>query len=141
MCSLVEDSLTSKLASWIDDNRPAAIPSTIPIHVANRDELRTRPCIVVATSEAKSVSGLRHTARLKLDIHLFSQADDTPNEDHAEWAAELAALLTNLTTIQADLNSDTFCIHDLIARETATTPDEQRGRETILSYEAVVSAV
>lgn len=141
MPSLIEYSLTSKLATWLDDNRPTAIPGNIPVHVANRDELRTRPCIVVVTSEAKSVSGLRHTARLKLDIHLFSQVDDTPADDHAEWAAALAALLSNPEPIQTDLNIDTFCIHDLIARETATTPDEQRGRETILSYEAVVSAV
>jgi len=56
-------------------------------------------------------------------------------------AAELAALLADVAPILTDLNTDTFCIHDLIARETATTPDEQRGRETVLSYEAVVSAV
>lgn len=100
MSSLIEDPLTSNLATWLNDNRPAAIPAAIPIHVANRDELRTRPCIVVATSEAKAVSGLRHTARLKLDIHVFSQVDDTPAEDHAEWAAELAALLTDVAPIQ-----------------------------------------
>jgi hypothetical protein len=141
MPSLIEDALTSNLSTWLDANRPAAIPPSIPIHVANRDELRTRPCIVVATSEAKSVSGLRHTSRLKLDIHVFSQVDDASAEDHGEWAAALAALLGDVATIQTDLSTDTFCLHDLIARETATTPDEQRGRETVLSYEAVVSAV
>ena len=53
----------------------------------------------------------------------------------------LARLLAGVAAIQTSLNSETFCLHDLIARETATTPDEQRGRETILTYEAVVSAV
>ena len=57
MSNLIEDALTSKLAAWLDDNRPEAIPATVPIHVANRDELRTRPCIVLATSETKPVSG------------------------------------------------------------------------------------
>lgn len=140
MPNLIEDSLTSDLAAWLNDNRPAAIPSTVPIHVANRDELRTRPCIVLATSDTKPVSGMRQTARIKLDLHLFSQSDDTPAEDHAEWAAELATVLAELEAIQADLNTDTFCLHDLIPRESATTPDEQRGRETVLSFEAVVSA-
>ena len=84
MSKLIEDSLTSNLVTWLIANRPAAIPSSIPIHIASRDELRTRPCIVVATSEAKLVSGLRHTARLKLDIQVFSQVDDTTAEAHAE---------------------------------------------------------
>ena len=58
MPNLIEDSLTSKIAAWLTENLPEAIPATVPIHVANRDELRTRPCIVVATSEAKSVLDL-----------------------------------------------------------------------------------
>ena len=140
MSALLDDALTSKLVSWVAVNRPDVIPPTLPIHVANRDELRTRPCMVLAASDTKPVSGMRQTARIKLDVHLFSQVDDTAAEDHAEWAAELAALLSNVEPIQADLNTETFCLHDLIARETATTPDEQRGRETVLSFEAVVSA-
>jgi hypothetical protein len=44
-------------------------------------------------------------------------------------------------TMQEDLDSESFCLHDLIDRESITTPDESRGRETVLSYEAVVSAV
>ena len=141
MPNLIEDSLTAKLADWLTDNRPEVIPETVPVHVANRDELRSRPCIVLATSEAKPVPGMRHTARIKLDVHLFSQVDDTPAEDHASWAAALAGALHGVAAIQSAINADTFCLHDLIPRDSATTPDEQRGRETILSYEAVVSAV
>jgi hypothetical protein len=141
MPNLIEDALTSKLAAWLDDNRPEAIPPAVPIHVANRDELRTRPCIVIATSEAKPVSGLRHTARIKLDVHLFSQVDDTPAETHAACAAAIAGLLHDVAAIRTALDSDTFILHDLLARESVTTPDETRGRETVLSYEAVVSAV
>jgi hypothetical protein len=82
-----------------------------------------------------------HTARVKLDVHLFSQVDDTPAETHALWAALLVNLLQGKAAIQAALDSATFVLHDLIERESATTPDEARGRETVLGYEAVVSAV
>jgi hypothetical protein len=50
-------------------------------------------------------------------------------------------LLQGKAAIQAALDSATFVLHDLIERESATTPDEARGRETVLGYEAVVSAV
>jgi len=82
-----------------------------------------------------------HTARVKLDVHLFSQVDDTPAETHAEWAGKLAVLLNGKTVIQAALDSENFVLHDLLDRESVTTPDEARGRETVLSYDAVVSAV
>jgi hypothetical protein len=141
MSTLIEDALASKLAAWLNDNRPEEIPATVPIHVANRDELRSRPCIVLATSEARLVSGMRHTARIKLDVHLFTQVDDTPAGDHASWAAALAGVLHDVVEIQTDLNASTFCLHGLIPRDTATIPDEQRGRESVLSFEAVVSAV
>ncbi len=143
MPQIIEDALTSKLAAWIDANRPEDFPlaTALPVHVANRDELRTRPCIVLATSEAKSVPAMPHTARVKLDIHLFSQIDDTPAAAHAEWAAALGDLFRDKAAIRADLDSETFILHDLLARETATTPEETRGRETVLSFEAVVSAV
>ena len=141
MSNLIEDALTSKLANWLSTNRPEAIPDTVPIHVANRDELRSRPCIVLATSEAKPVSGMRHSARIKLDVHLFTQVDDTPAETSAVWACELARLLAGVPAVQAGLNDDTFCIHDLLLRDSSTAPDESRGRETMVSYEAVVSAV
>ena len=141
MPQIIEDALTSKLAAWIQENRPEALPEALPVLVANRDVLRTRPCLVLATSEAKSVPAMPHTARLRLDIHLFSQVDDTPVATHAEWAAALADLLRDKQAIRSDLDSDTFLLHDLIARETATTPDETRGRESILTFEAVVSAV
>jgi hypothetical protein len=43
--------------------------------------------------------------------------------------------------IQSALDSQDFVLHDLIERESTTTPDEARGRESVLSYEAVVSAI
>jgi len=49
--------------------------------------------------------------------------------------------LAGVPAIQADLNDDTFCLHDLLLRDSSTVPDESRGRETVVSYEAVVSAV
>ena len=141
MPTLIEDALTTKLAAWLADNRPADIPESIPIQVANRDELRTRPCIVFATSETKPIPGMRHTARIKLDAHLFSQVDDSTAEQHALWAVALVTVLAETPTLRIDLNSETFCLHDLLMRESATTPDETRGRETIISYEAIVSAI
>jgi hypothetical protein len=141
MPNLIEDRLSSLLAEWIDTHRPEGIPETLPIHVARRDEIRTRPCVVLNPAESKPVPGMPHTARVKLDVHLFSQVDDTAAEVHAEWAGKLVLLLRNHGAIQADLDSESFMLHDLIERESNTTPDESRGRETVLSYEAVVSAV
>jgi hypothetical protein len=77
---------------------------------------------------------------MKLDVHLFSQTDDTPAAIHASIAAALESLLRDTDSIRAELASDTFLLHDLIARETSTVPDETRGRETVLSFEAVFSA-
>lgn len=141
MSNLIEDALTLKLTAWLGDNRPAEIPATVPIQIANRDELRTRPCIVLSATEAKPVSGMRHTARIKLDVHLFSQVDDTSAELHTVWAVALVSSLADVFGIQTALNSDTFCLHDLILRDSSTVPDESRGRETVINYEAVVSAV
>ena len=143
MPNLIEDRLSSLLAEWIDTNRPAGLPNSasLPVHVARRDEIRTRPCVVLNTSESKPIPGMPHTARLKLDVHLFSQVDDTPAETHAEWAGKLAVLLGGKAAIQAALDSATFIFHDLLDRESVTTPDESRGRESVLSYEAVVSAI
>lgn len=141
MPNLIEDALTSALAAWLDANRPEAIPATVPVHVANRDELRTRPCIVLATSEAKPVSGLLNTARIRLDVHLFSQVDDTPAETHAGWSGLLASLLSDRRKVCIGTATPAFLLHDLLPRDSATTPDEARGRETVLGYEAVVSAV
>ena len=141
MPNLIEDRLSSLLAEWIDTNRPEDMPETIPIHVARRDELRTRPCVVLNTSESKPVAGMPNTARVKHEVHLFSQADDTPSETHAGWAAGMANLLRDKSIIRADLGSDSFVLHDIMPRESGTTPDEARGRETVISFEAVVSAV
>jgi len=141
MPNLIEDRLSALLAEWIDTHRPEGFPTSVPVHVARRDEIRTRPCVVLDTSESKPIPAMPHSARVKLDLHLFSQVDDTPAELHAEWAGKLAALLRNKAAIQADLDSETFVLHDLIEREGSTTPDEARGRESVLSYEAVASAI
>ena len=140
MSNLIEDALASNLAAWLEDNRPEAIPATVPVHLANRDELRTRPCIVLETSESKPLPAMRHTARIRLDVHLFSQVDDTSATEHAIWAAALVTALAGVPALKDDLDSEAFCLHDLLFRDSSTVPDESRGRETILSYEAVVSA-
>ena len=143
MPNLIEDRLTTLLAEWIDTHRPEGFPdaSTLQIHVARRDEIRTRPCVVLNASESKPIPAMPHSARVKLDVHLFSQVDDTPAESHAEWAGAIVSMLHDKAVIQAALDSINFLLHDLIERESTTTPDEARGRESILSYEAVVSAI
>jgi hypothetical protein len=141
MPNLIEDRLSSLLAEWIDTNRPVDFPESIPVHVACRDEIRSRPCVVINPAESKSVPAMPHTARVKLDVHLFSQVDDTPADTHAEWAGMLVGLLAGKGAIQTALDSDTFILHDLMPRDSVTTPDESRGRESVLSYEAVVSAI
>jgi hypothetical protein len=141
MPNLIEDALTTKLAAWLHANRPVSFPAELPVHVARRDEIRTRPCVVIDATEAKPYPSMPDTAMVKLTVHLFSQVDDTPAETHAEWAAALVALMRGKAIIQVALNSDTFILHTLIARDSTTTPDEARGRETLLGYDAVVSAV
>ncbi len=141
MPNLIEDRLSALLAEWINTHRPEGFPASVPVHVARRDEIRTRPCVVLDTSESKPIPAMPQSARVKLDLHLFSQVDDTPAELHAEWAGKLAALLRGKAAIQADLDSETFVLHDLIEREGSTTPDEARGRESVLSFEAVASAI
>ena len=141
MSHSIDDALVSNLAAWLDVNRPDGLPTTIPIHVANRDELRGRPCVVLEATDAKRVSGLPDSARVKLDIHLFTQIDDTSASSHADMVAVLHEMLKAKASIKQDLNSDTFILHDLIIRESSTTRDETRGRESVITYEAVVSAV
>ena len=141
MPNLIEDRLSSLLADWMNSHRPAEIPESVPFHVARRDDIRTRPCVVLNPTESKPITGMPNTARVKLDVHLFSQVDDTSAEDHALWAGKLVLLLRDKATIQQNLDSEWFCLHDLIESESVTTPDESRGRETVLSYEAVVSSV
>ena len=141
MPNLIEDRLTLLLAEWIDTHRPDGFPDSIPVHVARRDEIRNRPCIVLNTSESKPIAGMPHSARVKLDVHVFSQVDDTPAESHALWAGLLVSALQNKLVIKSALDSQSFVLHDLIERESTTTPDEARGRESVLSYEAVISAI
>ncbi|MEI6656316.1 MAG: hypothetical protein WCP45_16255 [Verrucomicrobiota bacterium] len=89
---MIEDSLSSLLAEWIDSNRPDEFPdsATMPVHVARRDEIRTRPCIVLNTSESKPVPPMQHTARVKLDVHLLSQVDDTNRQKLLSTALQRA---------------------------------------------------
>ena len=141
MPNLIEDRLTSLLAEWIDTHRPDGFPDTIPVHIARRDEIRNRPCVVLNTSESKPIAGMPHSARVKLDVHVFSQVDDTLAESHALWAGLLVSTLHEKLVIKSALDSQCFILHDLIERESTTTPDEARGRESVLSYEAVVSAI
>ena len=115
--------------------------STLPIHVARRDEICTRPCVVLNVSGSKPIQAMPHSARMKLDVHLFSQVDDTPAESHVAWAGAIVSMLHDKAAIQAELDSLDFLLHDLIERKSTTTPDEARGRESVLSYEAVVSAI
>jgi hypothetical protein len=141
MPNLTEDRLSSLLADWIASHRHTDLPDSLPILVARRDEIRTRPCIVINPAESKPVPAMPTTARIKLDIHLFSQVDDTPAESHATWSAALAEMLSSHQRLGADLNSPSFFLHTLQPKDSTTTPDESRGRETTLSYEAVVSAI
>ena len=141
MSQIIEDALTSKLAAWIADHLPDAIPSAVPVWVANRDEVRTRPCIVLDAPESKRVPAPPDTSRIKLEVHLFTQIDDTPADDHAAFAKALAAMLADKGAIKTGLNTDSFVLYALMLRESVTSPDEARGRESILTYEAVVSAV
>ncbi len=141
MPNLIEDRLTLLLAEWIDTHRPDGFPDSIPVHVARRDEIRNRPCVVLNTSESKPIAGMPHSARVKLDVHVFSQVDDTPAESHALWAELLVSALQGKAVIKSALDSQSFVLHDLIERESTTTPDEARGRESVLSYEAVISAI
>ncbi len=99
----------------------------LPVHVARRDEIRTRPCVVLNASESKPIPAMPHTARVKLDVHLFSQVDDTPAETHAEWAGKLVALLGGKAAIQSALDSETFVLHDLLDRESVTSPGRGAG--------------
>ncbi|MCX6868841.1 MAG: hypothetical protein NTV46_22090 [Verrucomicrobia bacterium] len=54
MPNLIEDRLTSLLAEWIDSNRPDEFPNAaaLPVHVARRDEIRSRPCVVLNPTSA-----------------------------------------------------------------------------------------
>jgi hypothetical protein len=55
MPNLIEDRLSTLLAEWINTNRPEDFPETIPVHVASRYEIRSRPCVVLNPSEAKPI--------------------------------------------------------------------------------------
>ena len=56
-------------------------------------------------------------------------------------AKALSDLLADRGTIKTALNSSTFILHALMLRESSTSPDESRGRESVITYEAIASAV
>jgi len=141
MASIAEDTLTAGLADWLANNRGTAIPEAVHIYVANRDEIRFRPCIVVAAPESKEVSIPPNTSTIKLEVHLFTAIDDTPVADHNSLAKAIADVLSDKSGIKTALNNESFVLHGFLLRETSTAPDEARGRESVLTYEAFVSAV
>jgi RNA polymerase sigma factor (sigma-70 family) len=92
----------------------------------------------------------RRVARRCLVLSNLFPLGEHPVEVRMEYDGKLysvnqkitrSPVLHDVVEIQTDLNASTFCLHGLIPRDTATIPDEQRGRESVLSFEAVVSAV
>ena len=53
MSKFAEDALVKLLVQWIPAHRPADIPASVLVLAAVRDQLRTRPRIVLETSEAR----------------------------------------------------------------------------------------
>jgi hypothetical protein len=136
-----EEETAVRIAAWLIANRPAGVPASVPILVANRDEIRTRPCIVVATADSKIEQPMRHTSRMRLNIHLLTQSDATPVATHHAVTHALLELLADPASMLADLVADDYILHSLRLQETSVEPDENRGRESVLTYEAVASAL
>ena len=57
MSKFAEDALVTLLVPWIPAHRAADIPASVPVLAAVRDQLRTRPRIVLETSEARRTAG------------------------------------------------------------------------------------
>jgi hypothetical protein len=138
---MIEEILSSALVGYLVDHRPSPIASTVMIHVANRDLVRKRPCIVFEATESKRVPAMKHTSIVKLEVHVFSQVKETAAEIHGQIARAIEDLFDDKATLKSHLNSSTFILHDMILRNSSTAPDEENGRETVLTYEVVVSAV
>lgn len=141
MSKIILEQATLQIRDWINTNKPVSLPGTIPILIANRDEMRTRPCIVIEGRDPQIRQPLKHTARMSLTVHLFTQIDDTTLDNHNAWAEDIASLLHDRAAMKTAMNSDTFILHDLIPQTSEAGPDESRGRQTSLIYEAVVSAL
>ena len=140
MSNQIETALTDRIGNWLVAQLPAEIVAAVPVVIANRDPVRTRPCIVVYASEFKAVRPMKYTGRGKVEVFLFTQIDDTPAATHAAWASAIEPVLLNVAGMRAAMNGTTFELHDLIARDSVTAPDEARGRETTLTYDGVASA-
>lgn len=140
---IAEDALSNGISAFIASKLSGASipPDTVHLYIANRDEIRSRPCIVIDTPESKRMPLPPDTSKISLAVHLFSQVDDTSAATHAEWAKSLADMLADKSSLKTSINTDYFILHALMLRETSTAPDETRSRETVLTYEAVVSAV
>jgi hypothetical protein len=141
MPNMIEEILTSALVGYLVAHRPTVIGSSVPIHVSNRDFVRKRPCIVFEAPESKRVPAMKHTSIVKVVVHVFSQVHDTSADTHGQIARGVEDLFENKATLKTELNSATFLLHDIILRESSTSPDEENGRVTVLTYEVVVSAV
>ncbi len=141
MPELIEDILTKNLVEWVVLHLNGGFVPLDRVHISNRDLVRKRPCVVFEVIESKRFPAMPNSAAVKLDIHVFSQVKDTPAEDHGAMAREMQDVLADKQTLKSDLNSTTFVLHDLILRGSSTLPDEEQGRESVLTYDAVVSAV
>ena len=94
--AIVEDNVFSYLSS----NIPG-----VPIHRGITDEIRVLPIIVGYASGSSSMPELgSHTLGnyvVKLNIHVFSSADDETQDVHRERVAAVIGLLSNKSAIIA----------------------------------------
>ena len=77
MSQIIETALAANLAAWIADQMPETGPDYGEIVVANRDAIRARPCIVVATSDSKPVSPLPSTDRVPIGTSRVNRSAST----------------------------------------------------------------
>lgn len=140
MPSLIDTTVADALANYLVNGLDTPLPETLPVVVANRDAVRTRPTIVVHAIEFKVVPPMGTVYRGKVEVMVFTQSDDTPVETHAEYAETVGTALADVASMKTHLNSETFTLVALLRREVATLPDGERGRETTLEFEAIVAS-
>ena len=80
-----------------------------------------------------------------LDFGRFEHSREG-NLQNTDWLIQPEALRSMAASSRSFFDRgtqtlSTSLLHDLLDRESATSPDEARGRESVLTYEAVVSAV
>jgi hypothetical protein len=138
MSNVTASKTSEAIASWLEET--LVLDPAVPVWVANRDQIRTRPCIVVKAGDFTRVPGTVYTGRGKVEVMVFSQIDITPIETHVAIATAVEAALVDIAAIKAFVDGTQFRLHDLLPRGGETDPDESRGRETIHTYEGVASA-